>query len=189
MKARSRGSGPYPIPKDRQSRSDSRRNRFKLAVARKRAPAASRNTTRGRCLPIRVLARPVVQRCPGPERPTSRLCSEGESVTFHRVATSGTSYPSMGFHFPLRGTVPKHRRDVALWTLKIMRPPSSGMGTGPRVGSLPHPPARRDPSPGCRPARRIARNLPCSESVRWFDWHFVCWRCRPHRGCRPPWGS
>jgi hypothetical protein len=101
-RVRSRGTGNrLHIPKNAR-----RSGRCARTRRQRTGPQPEVDTSRAGCLRVRTFSGD-----PKPEGPTSRPCSEGESVTSRRVATVATSYPSMGFHFPFE--VSSHRRDVS----------------------------------------------------------------------------
>jgi hypothetical protein len=145
-------------------------------------------TSRAGCLRVRTFSGD-----PGPEGPTSRPCSEGESVTSRRVATVETPYPSMGFHFPFEVSVcpprqhsfgpgdpdaPVNRRD--------RQSPGVGVDPASRFASTSPDPARSLVELGLGATNRAS---PLHESVRTTDGLRTPPGSRREGRCRPPWGS
>jgi hypothetical protein len=126
-------------------------------VGKRTEPQLEVDTSRAGCLRVRTFSGD-----PEPERPTSRPCSEGESVTSRRVATAATSYPSMGFHFPfevpgvspIQYSVPGYTRPRANAATGTARERAA-------TSSSPGPDSSLDEFDG---ARRIANRLPSSLS-------------------------
>lgn len=114
----------YPTPKGRQSANDASVD----ATGRPRRPRRREQGHTGhRCLRVGACASKPLSGGPAAEQPSSRRCSAGESVTSPGVAASGTSYPSMGFHSPLRGLLPPATRACRLdWEPKFPTHPTTG---------------------------------------------------------------